>query len=259
MGEHDDELSALRERAYGPSADIHADPAAMARLASLEASLRADAVADAAADATGQAQPDDSADSPDVTSSPADRRLDQQTVGATAADAAAPDSGAPALAAEPDTSPRRPRRALVWAASIVVAALVGAGATLGVQSLMSGRVAVLGVEEGAEWPTEYFGSATDDSRVFTEFHGLSVAAVDQPGIEGVTVCLYVLDERGVDSQMMTAGCAAGSFPASASLVVTGDSPDELTEAFEAGTALLFVLEGDRVEVFASAPAPIETV
>jgi hypothetical protein len=48
---------------------------------------------------------------------------------------------------------------------------------------------------------------------------------------------------------MYGACSIGAFPATAEIPIDGDTPDALIERYPAGTALQFVLDGDRVGVF----------
>jgi len=261
----DEELRALRARAYGPEADIHTDPAALARLQELEAQHRiavapvpdepsplalfeepeTDAVA-----ATGPLSGDPAAGDP----SPA--------VAALAADPAdaplTPEDGILSPDAEPeDPAPARPwwrRRRVLWAGSLVVALLLGVGLTLSVQAITSGRVSTLAVDRDGEWPTQLFGERPPGALRFDDFHGLSVFGLGQGFGGGVDqVCLSVQSAPDGTGNIGAWGCGTVDFPAAASFTVTATAPQELRDAFPVGTSLQFVLEGDRVHVYAKAP------
>lgn len=48
---------------------------------------------------------------------------------------------------------------------------------------------------------------------------------------------------------MCGACSIGAFPAAVEVPIDGESPDALIERHPSGTALQFVLDGDRVGVF----------
>jgi hypothetical protein len=309
-----DELRALRERAYGRDADIHDDPAALARLHELEAQAAAARLQAQAAAPAGSRQPAAPARSvprqmsgntaPAVESPvPAvepregtapplprsegaadaaarrDPHVGAAPVGAATAADSPPDAGS-SVADEPSDSPgvsrgtgddahpdddrgadepRRPwwrrRIALLWAGSVVAGVLLGVGLTLAVQSIDSGRIATLQEDVDAEWPEPFFGQRPPEAHMFEDFHGLTVVVMPQSfGDAGSQSCLYVLtsaDGFGAGS------CAAGAFPATASLEVVRQSPRALRERFPLGTSLQFVLDGSEVEVYAAEPGIVE--
>jgi hypothetical protein len=286
----DDELRALRERAYGRHADIHDDAAAMARLRELEAQARSGAAtpesgpADAATgtDATTRvsatalagsgtiAPPMSTADGAAPAASALGVALPAQTATlAAAADAAQPDAAAPAeVAADPagsspdDPTPVRPwwrrRMPLLWVGSLAAAVLLGVGLTLAVQELSSGTVAVLHEDAEMEWPSELGGSRADGSRGFDSFYGLAVISQQQqmgPDPTEAMECLSVFSGRGDGLFYAGGACGTGPFPATATAVVGVQSPEELRERFADGTVLQFVLDGDEVRVFAASPGP----
>ena len=267
-----DELRALRARAYGPDADIQDDPVAMARLHELEAAARAAAPVvvpattpsawtdDEPADAEADVEPDRpaaarSASATDFLAAPSSAEVPAGvpawTRGAADPDASAtpnpasesavgdagsgiPDPSYPdALATAAAPVPRpwwRRRMPVLWVGSVTAALLLGVGLTLGVQALQSGRVAVLQVQTDAAWPDDFFGSRPPDSRIFEDFHGLTVLAFSQSFGGGTQQCLYAL--TSVDGSGFIGGsCGAGAFPPTASLEVVNVSPDELREAF----------------------------
>ncbi|GAA5195676.1 hypothetical protein [Microbacterium jejuense] len=289
-----DELRALRARAYGPDADIADDPAALARLVELEDLERAAYAVDPSAspvgaepvDAVGPILRADSAPSGPAPSAPeyaGPEPAPPEPVAPAAVAAGlgarpatmppldgAPGTDAPAVAPAPEdgvpdpASPaRRPwwrRVPVLWAASVVAALLVGAGLAAWMQSIDSGHVAVLSVDPDGEWPTEMWGAQTEGSRIFTPFHGMSVLAQTQDtGVTGQdpVPCLTVFS--GTDGNIYYGGgaCGAGPFPASASLVVGRQAPKELRDAFGEGAALQFVLIGDEVHVYAKGPGFVQ--
>lgn len=293
-----DELRTLRERAYGPAADIHDDPVALARLHELEnAGRAADGAVTSASPAPASSATDASPLSTAATGEPvgtlgATGPTDPQAAVSTAAafPAAAPVTGAapdeelgPLADAAPDaatTSPRgildspdtthamrdaAPQRpwwrrhlAVVWAGSVVAALLLGIGLTIGVQALEAGRVAVLNEDPDADWPA-YFGTADGGHKRFEKFHGLSVAVQSMQVTEhGMPVpCVLVYADGGDNPRFGASACGAGRFPAQAAMLVDEGSPIELREQFPVGTALLFVLDGSQVNVYAQAPDVVQ--
>ena len=280
MAEHDEELRALQKRAYGPSADIDGDASALSRLHELEARSRAAGQASgegaAAAGATlVDAAPDDpvprgrarraagtvasdlpasaSASTPDAGTSPADPRPRD-----------VPDDQPEALPATEGAAaaPRKHwwtgRIPLLWVGSLIVALAVGALSAMSIDALVDGRVAVLSVDADAEWPQSFSSGPDEGGVVFDDFEGLSVISITPrfgtgPDDDQDSRCLYVLTGAISTQGLLTAGCAAGSFPAVTSVVVTEDSPDSLRSAYDVGTALQFTLEDDRVLVDARRP------
>ncbi|WP_164515501.1 hypothetical protein [Microbacterium sp. 10M-3C3] len=247
---HDAELRELRRRAYAPDGDIHDDPVALARLAQLEDAARRVVDAAAPAPAPSVAEP---APAPAV---------------AVAAPPAASASPATDPEAPPATRralrPRRSRRrlAIVWAVSLVMALVVGAAVSWGsmrVASRAAGaeQVAVLAVDPAADWPP-FFGTAPEDSAAFADFYGMRpfTAGGDWFG-PGQGPCLVVVEssqaasgDNGYQGDAIFTGCGAGTFAATVQFVVSSRSPAALRERFSDGTALQFLLEGDRVVVFA---------
>ncbi len=258
-----DELHSLRERAYGPTADIHADPAAMARLAELEAQARAVATPVPASepDAASPAPVDVALVDPPA---PVPPREDAD-VEAPFAEPLAPDAGtgipAPATdapAAQPSSATPwwRRRMPLLWAGSVVAALILGAGVTLAIESFESGAVAVLAPDPDAEWSDAIWGGPdAQDAIGFEEFFGLTVISQPQQwSSAGDTLpCMAIFGGEGDNIIYAGSGCGAGRFPAVTSFVVSRDSPKELRDRFPEGTALQFVLEDGRVHVYAEEP------
>ena len=180
--------------------------------------------------------------------------------------AADPGSDAGGDVVDPDAvenAPGRPwwrRTPVVWAASVVVAMLVGVGLTVLVQTMEAGRVGVLGVDPDADWPEEVWGGPTEDSLAFESFYGLSVLSQPQvtgDGTQGAVPCLIVFSGVGDNPSYLGGACGAGPFPAQAALVVGRQAPSELRERFVEGTALQFVLDGEQVHVYAREPGIVE--
>lgn len=271
------ELRVLRARAYGPDADISADPAALARLHELEQRSTAEAAV-ATADAVAWGPPPDDPFSDDDTPALAGPALAEtapgfaavlvdrvpeapdaaELPGSEAASSDGPGIDDPSTESEPDAAPAhrsRRRTILLWASSLVVAALIGAGVTYATSDPAIGAVAVLDVDPDGEWP-EAYGGQGDNGIVFDEFYGLSVIYSPYAGGEDGTSCMFVTliqDSPEANNNVFTAGCAAGSFAASASIPVTASMPDDLLERFPEGSTLQFVKDDSRVLVYAASP------
>lgn len=263
-----EELRALRERAYGPDADIEGDPAALDRLLELEAAA---SVASPSVKAASEARNSPSAQGDDesvatgriaapVPVSPDDPSTDAEATDSRASlpdgDPASESADPAAIRAESTTAEsepvpaRRSRRTLVVrAVTLCLALLVGAAVAYGVMQLRPGSVATLAAAPDADWP-EFLGDRQDGSTVFENFFGLTVAIVPQPwGREDDVPCLFVLHSAG-GAAITTVGCGAGGFAPTAALAVTDTLPDTLTAEYPVGTALQFVLDDDRVVVYA---------
>jgi hypothetical protein len=158
------------------------------------------------------------------------------------------ESGGPLLAEEPDSAPRpqigRPL-ALLWAASLVVAvaAGAGAGATLWATTAPDHEVASLPLAPAEDLPR--FGGA-ESTLASAPFHGLRL--VKRPSGDDGGACLSVVLAASGESVIVSSGCSARSFPATAQLTVSSSLPAELREQFGEGSGLRFVLEGETVHV-----------
>ena len=263
------ELTALRRRAYGPDADIDADPAALARLRELEEQDRARAAAsEARAEGAAEAvaQPDEPAESAPALTAVA---AAGDATGDPAADTAADMTGD---ARDGEPRPPRPiatRWILAWAASVAAVAIVVGGLVFGLAAMppvptASGARQVETLTqpvEAGEWLKRWAGG--ESVRVFS-FEGLTVARTPWSMFgQGDDDCLFVVadqrigDDGSINGPIYT-GCRAGSFPATAEFLVGIDSPQQLRDRFGDGTALQFVLDGDVVGVFVGAPVPSPT-
>lgn len=273
-----DELAALRARAYGPAADIHDDPDALARLRALEAAARPAPPAPATRGEEGPGDParlvkrDESAAGGAAGSDPGAPAV-PDTRRSAALDAASPDGSAGQASTVAPRSPRRIPRAwlVVWAASIALVAVVTGAIVFSLASIRpvsaaTGATQVATLDEpmneaDVAWLKRMFGG---NETVAFEYLGLAVALTPL-GIFGSAEgpCLTVssisdfseTDDGGGYSYtgQMYNGCGAGSFPAAAQLVVGPGSPDELRERFPDGTALSFVADGDVIGVFMAEP------
>lgn len=233
----DDELRTLRERAYGPTADIHDDPVALARLRALEA---AETEARIPVQIAEPASPVESASDPE-------RGPDPETD--------------PGPEPEPAPTGRLPRRTIwLWAASVAAALLLGAAITTATSAIVADRVAVLPETDLAEWPTNVFGDAQEGARIFEAYEGIRVLVVPNawgsPSAE--ITCLFVVRADGADgsaasNEILTTGCAGEAFSPTASFTVTDASPADLRERFPVGTGVRVVVSGNEAQVFARAP------
>ncbi|MFT2690140.1 hypothetical protein [Clavibacter zhangzhiyongii] len=222
------EVAELRRRVFGPDADP-GDAVARERLRELEGR-----------DPATAADPDPG--EPD--------ELDE----ARGEDAGVASAAVPRR--RPGRHPRiRPRVAAVWAASVVVAALAGAGATAWWLGDERGTVEVLALEpppvpDNATYLSVDTGSIVPGS-LFAAFRGISVALVPGPGSPGAETTCLVAGPPGQDGSVRgPSGCGSGALPARTALVVTADQPQELRDAFPLGTTLSFELEegGETVRV-----------
>lgn len=239
------ELRALRERAYGPAADIDTDAAATARLAELEALLHPAPEPEPVIDIDPEPAPE-----------PEDDPFAEMCL--------ANDDAEPS----PPTPPRLSKRMKMWwVASVAVAVILAVVITAFVSRRVQAdpqEVAVLSVNPLAEWPSEMFGLQDGAGRIYTPFHGL--VAVETAGYvspsESTDRCVNIMSEAALDGARNGSmngpwygGCGAGVFPATAQFVVGEgpELPEELRDAYPDGTALQFQLIGDEVIVLAHLP------
>ncbi len=240
----DDELRALRERAYGPHADISLDSVALKRLRELEGG--------------GREQK-----SPTVEGSP---ELSPEPV------AFVKDGS------EPSTRDRfqslsRVRRSTV----LLFVGLAFVGMIIAVSPALIDRihtdplqvgadqVARLSVEPGYRVPSFFNGAPTSNNSIpqgFQAFHGLRVVKSDfgifASGPDDSCLTIYVdadITDPGTNSLSGPSffGCSAAGFPATVQFVVTAYGlPEELTSAFPGSRALHFVYDRthNAVVVFA---------
>lgn len=257
----DDELRALRARAYGPAADITDDPAAALRLRELE-ELRLQTQTEAAPSPLNEETVDAAAEVAIETAPVVDAAL----------------THGPVLTEQEEQHPigrrlsfdRRHWRAL-WFSSIVIAAVAAAAITYTVVSFApvtvsagAPQIATLTPSPVSEFPTGFFGT-TEDTPVW-EFHGLTLFL----GMGGINSgagdrCLNAFDTAqlptaddvasgsyGYGGASYTA-CEAGVFPATIVVPLDGPpgdvTPEALRTHFPEGKALQFVLDGDRIGVF----------
>lgn len=253
-----EELRLLRSRAYGPAADIHSDPQALARLAELERAHRE--VTRAPGPATVDPAP------PPQPLSPGPRT-------ASGASDAAPTAPAPAETPPDAPTPARRRTrpmsaprwaAILWPVSLIAALALGAAATSAAMPLVSRegaitQVSTLAVDPDFEWPENFLGPS-DGTSGYEDFLGLTAMTTTggqwQP--EGTDACILLMatDELDTDGSSFSGriynGCGAGAFPATVVLTVDESMPAALQSRFPVGTALQFVFDGERVGVFRDA-------
>ena len=267
----DQELRALRARAYGPMADIDKDPVALRRLQQLEAMQHAATSSGGSAASPAAVEPEEVRD-PEPATAGWDRAF--EVFDPTPSAPSDGDSSAPE--ATPDEpAPRRPLwpasfgSRVVWAAAIAASAAIASAITYGLVSVTpvaasagAPQIATLEPLPGAAIPPGWMG-AGPSSAVF-EFYGLTlVETVGGYGFgAGGTNCLLVIgsnqlpDPDDYDSSSgwsldgpMYSGCAVGVFPSTVEVPLDGTSPKELTTRFPSGKALQFVFDGDSVGVF----------
>ncbi len=216
-----DELRALRLRAYGPDADIRDDPQALSRLRELEAR------------AVGAPEPD--------------------------APPHAPPEDEPHVAGTAVASVVGPRwwerhRTLLWGGSLLIAGLLGVAIGSAQLSQDREQVAELGQDDAGVWPEQMWGARPPDGRTFDEYLGLTaIASARDFGNATNSTCLWVYDSESVNFGLSAGSCTSGSAPPSTSIAVTPQAPGALLDEFAAGTVLQFMLDGDRVVVYAQRP------
>lgn len=252
----EDELRMLRRRAYGPDADIQTDPAAMDRLRRLEAAaarVSPSAIAPSAADPAEEDEP-----TTDATPVPVDPGVPAPP------DAPQAPTGMPSDEGDAADTPERSRLSRrtiwLWAASIVVALVVGAGITTLMPATGAGRVATIAEADLSEWPADVFGDPQEGARIFEAYEGLRVLVI--PNAWGSSAaalsCVFVVRSdreggTGAVNEIVTTGCGAGDFPPTAAFPVNEESPEALRDRFADGTDLRIVLAEDEVHVFAKEP------
>lgn len=242
------ELAALRARAYGPRADIDADPDALARLRELEEAQRA-----ASREAV---RAPDVGDAPAAPGSPPGEPTLAELVAATAI--TPPDGGRAAYT---------PRRVTVtwitaWAASLLLVAVAVGAIVFGLASIrpVSTATGATQIEtlddpvERPEWLDAWMGDRTEYTAVYS-FAGMLVAKVPAGIFTTGTDCIMALraDAYNETDQSFRgeihSACRAGVFPASVQFVVDDTFPQEMRDRFGDGTALQFVADGDLIGVF----------
>lgn len=255
-----DELRTLRARAYGPSADIDQDPAALRRLHELEGRR-------GAPDAAVPVEP--SGHQALVQSEPVEAPLLP-----TADDGAEIFAVDESSATEPDVpvsararTSRRPSSQTValWTLSVLGAAALASGLTYSLTSAPpvaapSGatQIDTLEPDPFIEVPVGWFGAGP--SSIAFEYYGLTIFESTGGYAAVGTDCFAVvateqMPELDADtnswsmSGIMYNGCRAGAFPATVQFVVDSNAPQQLRDRFPSDSALQFVFDGSRVGVF----------
>lgn len=274
----DEELRALRARAYGPTADIEDDPAALRRLQQLEARRQPTPAAEEVVPPAPAMEPIDSeplrAAEPLARTRRSTRRsedaeddaLDVFTAPGGDTAEATPPTVAPAERVAAWFSVRTTR--ILWVVAIVAAAAMAAAVTFAVvkvtpvaSSAGAPQIATLDATSHLKIPSGWMGVGPS-SAVF-EFHGLVIVESTGGYFNGSAGgdCLTVARADQVPDEDFDAsngwsydgptytGCAVGAFPATAEVPFDTNLPKELTERFPSGRALQFVYEAGRVGVF----------
>ncbi|WP_341994965.1 hypothetical protein MRBLWH7_002515 [Microbacterium sp. LWH7-1.2] len=252
-----DELRTLRARAYGPSADIDQDPAALQRLHELEArrgTPDAEVVVPSAPPAL--AEP-----APALDAVPVPPPSDEDEVALLT----------PPEGSEPEAvRPRRTRRVssqtwALWVLSVLAAAALAAGLTSSLISISpvsasSGapQIDTLEPDPFVVLPDGFMGAGP--SSLAFEYYGVTLFET-AGGYGGVgTDCFSVvpteqIPETGTEtdgwsmSGLFYTGCRVGAFPATVQFAVDSAVPQQLRDRFPPDSALQFVFDGDRIGVY----------
>jgi len=259
-GVDDDELQALRVRAYGPNADIHRDATALTRLRELEEASRPriEHVPDDAPPAELPAKLPVSAETPpapvdDDDYDPMGDRLQRvaRRVGSWVVIAA--------------IRIRRLRRSTVLTAlALVVTTAVIVTALVVVERVQTDplqvgatQVARLPIDPTYRVPAVFAGAGDSDITGFQEFYGLRAIVGSQIWFgEGGDICFNLYSSADITdpasqsySGNMMYGCAAGGFPAMIQFKPDTDGfPEELSAAFEDSSGLQFVYDSENNEI-----------
>jgi hypothetical protein len=239
----DDELRALRERAYGRDPDIHLDPDSLERLRELESTRVA-----VTPDAVEQAD--------DVTADPPEPEVEPH-----------------------DTLPRPTPGWILWvsglrrstvlvAAGVILVAAALTTALVLVQRVQTdplqvgaSQVARLGVDESYEIPGFFVGAGAESeiaTHAYQAFHGLRAVTGSGGFVFGSSpdsTCLNIYPQANITatadsfSGPLFGGCAAGDFPAIVQFTVgVADLPQDLVSTFPDSTGLQFVYDKEHDEV-----------
>lgn len=243
----DDELRRLSARAYGPDADIHSDPEAMARLHHLLDGRR-----ERTRDAVDPAAPVVVADAPMATAESA--RVVPE-----------PEQRTPWI--RDVVRSARGRHTLMWAATLVAVLAVAGAAVTVVERVQSAPLAPEAVQvarlspdpmpaklAGVFGPTEVDGTT---ARAFDAFEGFRIVVTPDASVFGDSDytgrCLLVMSESTFESAtenslggQMWMDCSVGGFPATVQMRVPGSV--EATNSQHVGRALQFVYDDDHDEV-----------
>lgn len=247
---NDDELTALRRRAYGRDADIHLDPESLDRLRELE-DARVEPVI---------VEPVVVDEAPFVEVEPSEPELEEE--------------------ASPRTSRfipwlkglRRSTKLIALGTVLVAATLITVLVLVQrvqVDPLQVGatQVARLNVDPSYEAPVIFTGTEADAEDVgevhgYSTFYGMRVITGTRsffamPGVPGACMNMFVdanvTPTTDAFDGPLFSGCAAGAFPATIQFTTDLDAlPRELIEAFPDSTGFQFVydVENAQIVVFA---------
>jgi hypothetical protein len=233
------ELAQLRRRAYSPTADIAADPAALRRLIELEERAGATEHVEAPeeADGVGVGSP---AEEPGPDAAPVPARFSLPRV-------------------------RRSTVILLAAAGLVVATLatiLTVVQRVQTDPLQTGatQIARLSPDPSFDVPSALTQGITGEVTAYEEFEGFRVITLPPyQSAENTSRCMTVWQpvllegadgggfSYGGDSFLMSI-CGAGVFPPSSTMFLREDSPERAQTEFPAGTALQFVYDVSRDEI-----------
>lgn len=234
----DDELSALRRRAYAPGADISADPAALRRLIELESRDGADDPAPPVPEAADEPSVPSDAEEPPVTSDPPRQRFRMPRL-------------------------RRSTTILLTAAALVV--VCAATALVLVQRVQTDplqvgatQIARLAADPDFDVPASLTRGVTSAVTAYAEFEGFRVITyapfeADENAARCMTVWqpdLLEVSNGGFsyDGRLFLDSCGAGIFPAEGALQLTEDSAEIRATDLPPGTALQFVYDAPNDEI-----------
>jgi hypothetical protein len=260
-----DELQRLRERAYGPDADIAQDAAAQARLTELESARRSAPTPELVEGSPAPSPVPELAEwssslSPVtelVEGSPASGPTPEVVDGFRGTDA----SAAPVAGSTPATKPpwwRRPRSwAIVGAGALALAVITALIAwisppppdrVLALQSVGE-RDEFVDVYGNLEW----LGLDAEGLRRYDDFRGFSVwSGTSRYG----TDCLLV---SRPDQGLGALGCSPEGLPTIADLQKYMGVSDLAFDDMPTGSLIRFILNGDRVDVYLGEADPIRTL
>jgi len=252
----DEELAALRKRAYGADADIRHDPAALARLAELERLHRNGHVPQPATPPTPAPAPPprpliaaSTVAAAASGSAPGPRSPAAPPPAAHSAAPAADPAGTAAVASGAEPAPpgwTRRRVALTCALAAVAGAAIAVPSTLWISGLTAQPYAVLHVTDQPV-NTGYFGEGTDGRR-FDDILGMRVSVGEVPTLGD---CIIIETTATDQSGVTRGGCSAPGFSPIFDLpLLDGFLPAEGRVALGGdATGLRFMLVGDEVQVF----------
>lgn len=252
----DDELTALRRRAYGPDADITADHHAVTRLRALEERVRVRGRVLDPPPGVPAPEPTTAATTPDAprTSAAAGSPAD--------APAAAPGEALPSDGSDGTTAPPPRRRA--WRTVVAACALTAVGVvavtvpiTLWVAALPEQPYAILHPIDAP--PNTVFFSPESEAQRYEDFLGMHVSTGALDYEQGRCILVELQPDRNdeFDSRGTRGACSAPGFEAVIDVsTVDGDLSATARAALGDVTAVRFAVVGDEVHVFvANAPDP----